>query len=70
MVIGIVIEHSTSHVRIQSGLVESFIKHLKFIVRPLFVKTKLIASIWDNVILLDASLVHIKSIVYYPYSPL
>lgn len=49
---------------IQNGLVESFIKRLQLIVRPLLMKTKLPTSIWGHAILHAASLVRIRPTAY------
>lgn len=70
MSIGIIIEHSVAHVYTQNGLMESFIKCLQIIARPLLVKTKLLTSIWDHVTLHDTSLVCIRLTTYYQYSSL
>ena len=44
MSIGINIEHLIAYVHTQNGLAESLIKCLQLIVRPLLMKTKLLAS--------------------------
>ena len=41
MSIGIDVQYSISHVHTQNGLVESFIKRLQLIVRPLLINIKL-----------------------------
>lgn len=40
MSIGIIVEHLVPHVHTQNGLAESLIKHLKYIARPLIMRTK------------------------------
>ena len=39
--IGISVEHLVAHVHTQNGLIESFIKRLQLIARPLLMKSKL-----------------------------
>ena len=41
MSVGINVEHYVAHTHTQNGLVESLIKRLQLIVRPLLMKTKL-----------------------------
>ena len=41
MSIGVSVEHPVAHVHTQNGLVESFIKRLQLIARPLMMKLKL-----------------------------
>lgn len=60
MSIVIVIQHLVVHVHTQYGLVESFIKRPQLIARPLLIKTKLPASVWDHAILHAVSSVRIN----------
>ncbi|KAK2375011.1 hypothetical protein QL285_075932 [Trifolium repens] len=48
MAIGIDIEHPVAHVHTQNGLVESFIKCIKLIARPLLMRSKLPISTWRH----------------------
>jgi hypothetical protein len=70
MSIRIDVEHPIAHTHTQNGLVESFIKRLPMITRPLLMKTKLPVFAWGHAILHVASLVRIKPIAYHKYSPL
>jgi hypothetical protein len=54
----------------QNGLVESFIKLLSLIARPLLMKSKLPIFAWGHAILHAASLVQIRPTSYQKYSPL
>jgi len=65
--IGIDIKHHVAHIHTQNGLAELFIKHLQLIAKPLFMKLKLPIFIWGYAILHAASLVRIRSSVYYKY---
>ena len=66
MSIGINIKHLVAHVHTKNGLVESLIKHLQLIARPLLMKTKLLAS----AVMHAASLIRIRPTSYHEYSPL
>ena len=59
MSIGINVEHHVAHTHTQNGLVESLIKRLQLIVRPLLMKTKLPTSARGHAIMQAASLVRI-----------
>ena len=61
MSVGVNVEHLVSHVHTQNGLVESVIKRLQLIAKPLLMKTKLPASAWGHVIMHVASLVRIST---------
>ncbi|KAL0552297.1 hypothetical protein IC582_011405 [Cucumis melo] len=65
---GINIEHPVAHVHTQNDLVESFIKHLQLIARPLLMRAKVPLSIWGPAILHAASLIRIRP-SYHKYSP-
>ena len=54
--IGIDIKHLVGHVHTQNGLAESFIKRIKLIARPLFMKCKLPISTWGHAIFHAATL--------------
>ena len=43
MSVGVNVEHHVAHVHTQNGLIESLIKRLQLIARPLLMKTKLLA---------------------------
>ena len=68
MSIGIDVEHPVTHTHTQNGLLESLIKRLQIIARPLLMKSKLPISAWSHAILHAASLVHIRSIAYHKFS--
>ena len=70
MSIGIDVEHPVAHTHTQNGLVESLIKRLQIIARPLLMKSKLPISAWGHAILHDASLVRIRPTAYHKFSPL
>ena len=69
MPVRINIEHPVAHTHTQNGLVESLIKHLQLIARPLLMKTKLPTSAWGHAIMHAANLVHIRPTAYHEYSP-
>ena len=69
MSIGINIEHLVAHVHTQNGLVESLIKRLQFIARPLLMKTKLPASTWGHPVMHVETLIRIRPTSYHEYSP-
>ena len=57
MSVGIDVEYLVAHTHSQNGLVESLIKHLQLIVRPLLLRTKLSLSTWGHAILHVATLI-------------
>ena len=69
MLIEINVEHLVADTHTQNGLVESLIKYLQLIARPLLMKTKLSTSAWGHAIMHDESLVCIRPTAYYEYSP-
>ena len=69
MSIGVNVEHLITHGHTQNGLVESLIKCLQLIAKPLLMKTKLPASAWGHVIMHVASLVRIRPTSYHEHSP-
>ena len=58
--IGIDVQYSIPHVHTQNGLVESFMKHLQLIARPLLLKTKLPLSAWGHAIIHVANLIRLR----------
>ena len=70
MSIRIYVEHLVAHVHTQNDLVESLIKRLQLIARPLIMRTKLPISLWDHVILHAAALIRIRPSTYHEYYPL
>ena len=59
MSIRIDVQYLIGHVHIQNGLVESFIKRLQLIARPLFLNTKLPLSTWGHAIIYAANLIRL-----------
>ena len=70
MSIGIDVQYSIAHVHTHNGLVESFIKHLQLIARPLLLKTKLPLSAWGHAIIHAANLIRLRPIANQDLSPL
>ena len=70
MSFGINVEHPVAHAHTQNGLIESFIKRLQLIARPLIMRTNLPTSVWGHAILHAAALVRIKPTSYHKFSPL
>ena len=68
MSIRINIDHLVAHVHTQNGLVESLIKRLQLIARPLLMKTKLPASTWGHAVMHATSLIRIRPTSYHEYS--
>jgi hypothetical protein len=54
---GIQVQHSIPYVYTQNGLVESLIKRIKLIARPLLHNCNLPISCWGHVVLHDADLI-------------
>ena len=54
----------------KNELAESFIKHIKLIVRPLIMRCKLLISAWGHAILHAATLTRIMPTIYHTCSPL
>ena len=65
----IIVEEPIAHIHTQNGLVESFIKCLQLITKPLFMRTKLHVLAWGHAILHAAALVCIKLTSYHKFSP-
>ena len=57
MYIGIDVQYSIAHVHTHNGLVESFIKRLQLIIRPLLLNTKLPLLAWEYAIIHVANLI-------------
>ena len=70
MSIGIDVQHPVVHVLSQNGLVESFIKRLQLIARPLLLKSKLPLSAWGHAIIHAANLIHLRPTTNHNLSPL
>ena len=70
MLVYINVEHPTAHIHTQNGLVESLIKHLQLIARPLLLKTKLSLFAWGHAILHAATLIRIRPTTNHECSPL
>ena len=64
------VEHLVAHIHTQNGLVESLIKCLQSIARPLLMRTKLHVFTWGHVVLHAATLIRFRLIVYHKFSPL
>ena len=60
MSIGIDVQHPIAYVHFQNVLVESFIKRLQLIARPLLLKTKLPLSTWGYTIIHVAHLIRLR----------
>ena len=69
MSIRINIDHLVAYVHTQNGLVESLIKRLQLIARPLLMKTKLPTSTWGHAVMHATSLIRIRPTSYHEYSP-
>ena len=54
------VQYLIAHVHIQNGLVESFIKRLQLIARPLFFNTKLSLLAWGHAIIYAANLIRLR----------
>ncbi|GKB37666.1 retrovirus-related pol polyprotein from transposon TNT 1-94 [Tanacetum coccineum] len=70
MSVGFVVELPVAHVHTQNSLVESLIKRLQLIARPLIMRTKLLVSMWGHAILHVASLIHMRPSANHKYSPI
>ena len=70
MSIGIDVQYSIAHVHTQNGLVESFIKRLQLIARPLLLNTKLPLSAWGHAIIHVANLIRLRPTANQDLSPI
>jgi len=70
LALGIKVEHSVPHVHTQNGLIESLIKRIKWIARPLLQNCKLPTSYWVHTVLHAVALIQLRPIAYHDTSPL
>jgi hypothetical protein len=70
MALGIRVQHSVPYVHTQNGLVESLIKRIKLIARPLLQNCNLPTSCWGHAILHAANLIQLRPTAYHATSPL
>lgn len=70
MSLGIDIEHPVPLVHTQNGLVESLIKRLQLIARPLLMNSKLPSSAWGHAILQAATLIRLRPSANNEHSPM
>ena len=70
MSIGKDVKYLIAHVHTQNGLVESFIKLLQLIARPLLLNTKLPLLAWRHAIIHSANLIRLRPIVNQDLFPL
>ena len=68
--VGIDIEYLVAHTHTQNGLVESLIKCLQLIARPLLLRTKLSLSVWAHAIFHAAILIRIRPTTNHECLPL
>jgi hypothetical protein len=65
LAMGIKVEHSVPHVHTQNGLVESLIKRIKWIARPLLQNCRLPTSCWGHAVLHAAALTQLRTTAYH-----
>ena len=70
MSLGIEVQYLVAHTPTQNGPAESFIRHLKWIARPLLLRTKLPLSSWGHALLHAGNLIHLRPIGDHDFSPL
>ena len=70
MALGIQVQHSIPYVHTQNGLVESLIKRVKLIARPLLQNCNLPTSCWGHAVLHAADLIQLRPTAYHATSPL
>jgi hypothetical protein len=70
MALVINVEHFVPYVHTQNGLVESLIKRIKLIARPLLQNCNLPTSCWGHAVLHAADLIQIRPTAYNTVSPL
>ena len=70
LALGIQVQHYVPYVYTQNGLVESLIKRIKLIARPLLMNCKLPTSCWGHAVLHVAYLIQLRPTTYYETSPL
>ena len=65
MALCIKVEHPVPYVHTHNGLVESLIKHIKLIARPLLQHSDLPISCWGHTVLHDAALIQTRPTAYH-----
>jgi hypothetical protein len=70
MALGIQVQHSIPYVHTQNGLVESLIKRVKVIARPMLMNCKLPTTCWGHAVLHAADLIQLRPTAYHTNSPL
>jgi len=65
--IGIEVEHLIAHIHTQNRLVESLLKHLNLVARPLLMRANLLIATWGYAILHVALLICIKPTSYHKF---
>jgi len=70
MALGIQVQHSVPYVHAQNGLVESLIKRIKLIARPLLMNCKLPTSCLGHAVLHTADLIQLRLTAYHETSPM
>jgi hypothetical protein len=66
--LGIQVQHSVPYVHTQNGSVESLIKRIKLIARPLLMNCKLSSSCWGHAVLHAADLIQLRPTAYHSTS--
>ena len=69
MSLGIEVQYPVAHTHTQNGLVESFIKHLQWIARPLLLRTKLPLFAYGHALLHAGNLIRLRPIGDHDFSP-
>jgi hypothetical protein len=64
------VQHSVPYIHTQNGLVESLIKRIKLIMRPLLHNCNLPINCWGHVVLHVADLIQLQLTAYHSTSPL
>jgi hypothetical protein len=67
---GMEVQHYVPYIHTQNGLVESLIKRIKLIARPLLQGCNLPISCWGHAVLHAANLVQLRATIYHTTSPL
>jgi hypothetical protein len=70
LAVGVNVEHSVARVHTQNGLVESLIKRIKLIARPLLQDSRLPTSCWGHAVLHVAASIQYRPSAYHSASPL
>jgi hypothetical protein len=66
---GIQVQHLVPYVHIQNGLVESLIKRIKLVARPLLHNCNLLISCWSHAVLHAVDQIQFQPIAYHSTSP-